>query len=143
MPPKRRKRERVYWRNRSGVARAWGNFRDYADVGGRQEPLTAEGERLATTDPDVAQKLAAERVRKLDDLRRGRALHGHTEAIPLAAYAAAHLVKKAKAGKVTQEWLDVQKVFLQRAADWFGADRDLASITVKDVRAWATHLATT
>lgn len=142
MTRKRRKRDRVYWRNRAGVNRAWGDFRDYVDVGGGREPLVADGERIATTDPDVAQMLAAARVRELDAHRRGRALHGCVKSTPLAAYAAEHLVKKARAGKVTRDWLDVTAVYLKRASDWFGADRELVSITVEDVQGWATHLAT-
>src|SRR5215207_3955752 len=96
-----RKRNRVYWRS----GRAWGDFRDYADCGGRLEALTVQGERLATQDPDVAQALVAARVRELDALRHGRALHGRGKGTPLAAYAAEHLEKKARAGKVTRDWL--------------------------------------
>jgi integrase len=143
MPNRKRKRDRVYWRNRSGISRAWADFRDYRDVGGRQEPLVAPGEGMATTDPDVAQMLVAARIRELDAARRGRGLHGCVQDTPLAAYAAEHLVKKAQSGRVTRAWLDVISVFLQRAVSYFGAGRDLASIGVVDVQRWATHLATT
>ncbi len=34
------------------------------------------------------------------------------------------------------------ELFLRRAVDFFGADRDLASIRVTDVQAWVTHLST-
>jgi hypothetical protein len=40
--------------------------RDYSDVRGRREPLIAPGERSATTDPDVATQLAAERLQELE-----------------------------------------------------------------------------
>src|SRR5262245_54019332 len=133
---RRKKRERVYWRN----GRAWFDGRDFADVGGRQEPLVVEGERLATKDPDVANLLAASRLKELDGLRRTRAMHGRI-GTPLAQYVADHLVKKAKAGKVTRDWLDMAHLFLERAVHFFGADRDLVSITVGDVDEWATHLA--
>ena len=36
----RKRRSRIYWRS----GRAWGDFRDYADVGGGLEGLTAPGE---------------------------------------------------------------------------------------------------
>jgi integrase len=124
------------------LGRAWGDFRDYADCGGRQEALTADGERLATQDPDVAQALAAARLRELDAQRHGRALHGRGKGTPLGAYAAEHLEKKAKAGKVTHDWLEMAELFLSRAVAHFGADRDLESITVEDTQAWAAHLAT-
>jgi integrase len=139
MTPKKR-RSRIYWRVRGGERRAYADFRDYADVGGLQEALVAPGERLATTDPDVADALAAARLRELDSFRRGRALHGRMQGTPLAAYAAEHLEKKARAGKVTREWMGMAELFLRRAVDFFGADRDLASIRVTDVHAWVTHL---
>ena len=41
---------RVKWRQQGGVSRGYGEFRDYADVGGGREALIAPGERLATTD---------------------------------------------------------------------------------------------
>jgi integrase len=139
--PKRR-RSGVYWRLRGGAKRAYGDFRDYADVGGHQEALIAPGERLATTDPDVADLLATSRLRDLDALRRGRALHGRAHRTPLAAYAAEHLEKKARGGKVTRDWIAMAELFLRRAVEFFGAERDLESIKVTDVQAWVTHLST-
>ena len=142
MTPKKR-RSRIYWRNRGGARRAYADFRDYADVGGRQEALIARGERQATTDADVAAAVAATRLRELDEMRRNRALHGRARGTTLAAYAADHLVKKAKAGKVTTDWLAMGERFLRQAVAFFGAERDLESIRVDDVQAWITHLATT
>lgn len=138
----RKWKSRLYWRSRGGQGRAWADFRDYADVGGRQEALVAPGERMATSDPDVAQALLFARLKELDGLRRGRALHGRMQGTPLAAYAAEHLTKKAEAGKVTRDWVAMAELFLQRAVAFFGAARDLESIRVVDVQAWATHLTT-
>jgi integrase len=59
---------------------------------------------------------------------------------PLAAYAAAHLELKARAGKVTRDWMEMAELFLQRAVEFFGAERDIASIGVTDVQAWVAHL---
>ncbi|MCH7533488.1 MAG: hypothetical protein IIB36_17265 [Gemmatimonadetes bacterium] len=42
----RKRTTRVFWRG----ARAWGDFRDYVDVGGGQERLVAPGESFATED---------------------------------------------------------------------------------------------
>ena len=92
----------------------------------------AVGEKLATTDPDVADALATARIRELDGLRRGRALHGRAQGTPLAAYAAEHLEKKARAGKVTREWIAMAELFLRRAVAFFGAERELESIGVND-----------
>jgi len=60
MTPRKRK-SRIYWRTFAGGRRAWADFRDYGDVGGRVEPLVAEGERFATADPDIAAHLVARR----------------------------------------------------------------------------------
>lgn len=129
---------RIYWRS----GRAWGDFRSHADVGGSREPLIASGERVGTSDPVVAQALVTARLKELDAQRHGRALHGRAQGTPLAAYAAEHLQKKAKAAKVTRDWIAAAEVFLQRAVDFLGAERDLESITVEDVQSWAAHLAT-
>jgi len=62
---------------------------------------------------------------------------------PLGAFAAEHLVKQARAGKVTRDWLAVAEVFLRRAIEYFGVDRELDTISVIDVHRWALHLAST
>jgi hypothetical protein len=90
----RRRLSRIYWRRRGGVRRAYADFRDYADVGGKLEPLIAAGERFATTDPDVAAKLAGERFTELEAARRRRALYGHAEAATLAVQADGYLVAR-------------------------------------------------
>ena len=140
MSPRKRK-SRIYWRQQGGARRAYLDVRDYRDVGGGQEALRAAGERQATTDPDVAQVLAARRLRELDELRRNRALHGRLPGATLGPFAATHLLKKAKAGKVTDSWLEMAEVFLRRAVEFFGSDRALEAIRVSDVERWAAHLA--
>jgi hypothetical protein len=45
----RKRTSRVYWRDQGGARRAYGDFRDYRDVGGKLEPLVAQGEKRATT----------------------------------------------------------------------------------------------
>jgi integrase len=135
MTPRRRK-GRIYWRG----GRAWGDFRDYADAGGRLEPLVPEGQKFATKDADVAQLLATTRLKELEQLRRDRGLHGRRQRATLADFAAHHLVEKKRAGKVTDAWLELAQTFLQRAVDFLGADRELETIRVSDVRAWTTHL---
>jgi integrase len=137
-----KRKSRIYWRGKGSARRAYADYRDFSDVGGGREALIAADEKLATSDPDIAQALAAARLKELDTLRRGRALHGRGKATPLGAYAAEHLVKKAKAGKVTHDWLQMAELFLSRAVAFFGADRDLEGITVEDVQGWAAHLAT-
>src|SRR5688500_18704587 len=74
---------------------------------------------------------------------RSRALGNPVPRAPLGAFAAEHLVKQAWAGKVTRDWLAVAEVFLRRAIEYFGVDRELDTISVIDVHRWALHLAST
>lgn len=133
----------IYWRDRGGVQRAYADLRAYTDVGGRREALVAPGEKLATADAATAQTLLARRIEELEALRRGRTLLGITKRATLAEFAREHLIAKAKAAKVTAAWLELSEHHLQCAVDHFGAGRDLASITVADVRLWAEALQAT
>jgi integrase len=135
--------QRIYWRERGGTRRAYADLRDYADVGGRREPLVAQDEKLATADETTAQVLLAARLKELDASRRGRALHGEAPPVTLADFAKAHLVAKAESQKFTEHWLEVTEKCLERAIVFFGAQRELASITVADVRRWANRLLST
>ena len=137
------KKSRIYWRERGGTKRAYADLRDYADVGGGREGLVALGEKLATADETTAQVLLARRLEQLDGVRRGRALHGETQQVTLADFAAKHLVAKAESQKFTKHWLEVTEKCLDRAVEFFGVERDLASITVADVRRWANRLLAT
>ena len=62
----RKRRSRVTWRQQGGSRRAWADFRDFADVGGKREPLVPAGERFATSDPDIALRLALRRLEELE-----------------------------------------------------------------------------
>src|SRR2546426_8001710 len=133
-------RTHIYWRVRGGARRAYADLREYADVGGGREALVARGEKRATTDPATAQVLLARRLEQLDGLRRGRALHRLAAQATLADFARTHLEAKAKSAKVTDTWLELSQLHLERAVEYFGAERDLASITTTDVRGWCEHL---
>src|SRR5207244_9892811 len=137
MRPKNR--QRVYWRG----GRAYGDFRDYGDVGGAQERLIVPGERLATRNAEIAEILMAHRVAALNRLRaqrQSRVVHGLPKTIELEAAVAAHLLAKAKAGKVRETWLGESKHFLARAIAFFGAKRELSDISAADVTRWAEAL---
>ena len=117
---------RIYWRG----DKAYGDFRDFADVGGRREALKPEGLRFPTTDPDMATELVTQRVRELELKRRNKVLLGvDIEERGLAAFAAYHLETKAREGEVTQRWLVEMERHLRAAVEYFGADRTLLSIT--------------
>jgi integrase len=134
-----RKRNRIYWRARGGQERAYGDFRAYRDVGGSREALIPKGAKLATEDPVVAEVLAAERVSELESMRRNRTLVGATGA-RLGPYAVYHLKAKAEAGRTTDRYLANVERYLRQAVDYFGEDRALDSIGVRDIEAWMVHL---
>jgi integrase len=132
----RKRRSRIYLRG----GRYGGDFRD---LGGKREPLILEGERLATTDANIAGKLAADRVADLEKRKRNRVLLGIERQTTLAAFCAEHLERKADLSDVTDRWLAETEQRLQRAVAFFGADRDLASIGTRDVEDWIRHLGKT
>lgn len=141
--PRSKKSGRVYARNQGGRTRFYGDFRDFADVGGGQEALTPRGARTATTDRDVARQLAADRVKELETARRNKAIIGVERQAALKEFAAHHLRQKKRADKVSDGYLTDTQVHLTRAVEYFGADRDLMSISVRDVKDWWAGLART
>lgn len=132
----RRRRSRVYWRN----GRAWGDFRDYADVGGGLKALRLGSEPYATQDPDVAADLAAKKLSEFELRRRNRALIGVERSTALGRYAEYHLVEKKRSGRFTDRWLASVEKHLTEAVQFFGVSRDLASITVRDVQRYVAVL---
>ncbi len=141
----RRKRSRVFWRDQGGAQRAYADFRDYTDVGGRRESLIVPGDELATTDVEVAEVLAAKRLAELNQLRarrQGRAVHGLPRETTLADFAREHLIAKAKAGTTTQGWVAESEHYLRRALSFFGEQRPLDAVTVADARKWSEQLHT-
>ena len=137
MTPRKRK-SRIYWRG----GRAWGDFRDYADAGGRREPLIPDGEKLATESPDTAEALAVARLAQLRELRRRRHETGRARVATIAQAARDHLIAKKRAGKVTAGWLAATEGFLRRAVAFFGADRELDLVRPSDIRTYAEWLTT-
>ena len=74
---RRRRESRIYWRNQGGEGRAYADFRDFHDVGGRREALVAPGESAATSDPREAEFLMARRLEELRALRQGKHVERH------------------------------------------------------------------
>lgn len=134
---------RVYARGHGPPRRLWADFRDYRDVGGRQEALVPPGRTQATTDPDEAARLVAERLKQLEAARRDRSLYGLSRgAATLGAYAAEHLTAKAQSAKVTTRWLEQAQRHLEQAVAFFGDDRPILGIQPADVRRWIASLRT-
>ncbi len=141
MKAKRRKDSRVFRRGR----RYYADFRDHADVGGAVEALKVPGEKRATTDDELAETLAAQRLSDLQRNRaesQGRSVAGLPPITRLADWVRDHLIAKAKAGRVTDQWMDGEELRLGRAIEHFTAECDLSSIAVADVRKWAEKLRT-
>lgn len=132
-------RRRLYTRDQGGRRRYYGDFRDYADVGGGREALCPPGLRVAVTSRRVAEELVRQRLVELDE-RRVRRVAGRPEPVGLEAAASAHLVKKAQAGKVTDQALAASELQLKRAIAHFGAERELASIDVAAIGGWIAAL---
>lgn len=118
------------------------------DLGGKREKLVPEGDKLATTDSDIAAKLITDRVEELEGKKRKKHLLGIERESGLAAYAQYHLKRKAQEPRkkgtepVTDAWLVQAQRYLESAVDFFGADLDLASIRPKDLDRWVDHLRT-
>ncbi len=125
--------------------RYYGDFRDYKKEGGRREALKVKGDKRATTDRQLAETLAATRFKELQRKRQvneGRKVADLPELTTLQAFASLHLMAKAKAGRITDRWLEADELRLERAVAFFGADRDLSAIKVSDVRKWNESLVT-
>ena len=134
-----KKTSRIYWRDQGGVRRA---YIDLRDLGGGRQALKVKGEKRGTTDPDIAAELAARRVKELEGQKRRKVILGVERVEGLKAFAAQHLLQKAKGGKVTAQWLEAAEYHLRDAINFFGEDRDVASITTADAQRYANHLQT-
>jgi integrase len=160
--PKKRRSGRIYWKTpkgkvtrspRAGTDRAYVDLRDFGDVidprPGSQDiyrlrmALKPEGATRATSDPDVANKMASDIVAELEERRRNKALgiipNGTVTTFETAV--AIHLLEKADED-VTDGWLAESEHMLRRAISFFGGHRDVASFEATDVRDWMKHLAT-
>ena len=133
---------RIFWRrqSRSGEARAYADFRDFEDVGGKQEALIPSGLGRATSDKVIAEMLVAKRLAELQALRRDRILLGSHKRISLSELVQRHIGQKSKAGSVTDGWISESRKKLDDASNFFGGDRDIATLTVDDVQQWVTWL---
>lgn len=130
---------RVYNRGQRGVPRYWADFRDYADVGGRQEALVPDGVSLATTDPGEAVRLAAARLahyqRVRADLPTGPAAERR-----LDAFASEHLIEKAREEEADPRWIEKAEHHLRVAIKFFGPETDISLITPLRVRKYRNYL---
>ena len=66
----KKQKSRIYWRH----GKAYGDFRKYADVGGKREALKQEGMSVPTTDSDTALAVYLRRIRELETKRKDKGL---------------------------------------------------------------------
>ncbi|HYO46923.1 MAG TPA: tyrosine-type recombinase/integrase [Gemmatimonadota bacterium] len=120
--------------------RAYGDFRDYADVGGSREALKPLGSSLATTHPDEALRLAAARIEELERFREQRARTGRTAHGALDhALIDSYLAHLAGLGRATRHVQNVRG-HLTVALEHFRPGRFLASVRVTDVDTYIAAL---
>jgi integrase len=150
----------IYTRQQGGEVRYYGDFRDFADVGGKREALIPRGAERATTDLVLAQSLAASRLADLEARRRSRQRGEPEGETFLAPYVVYHLRKKRLAKRVTPQWLDAAELHLRAAIEFFCnrgrplpqdssgevllssiSDRELRSISVIDIQDYTEWLA--
>src|SRR2546428_8257603 len=133
----RRSRSPIIWREQGGAPRAYGDFRF---LGGSRKALCLPGTKRGVTDPELAEVLFEKRAGALREARlRGAA--GLPQPATLAAFAADHLMAKAKGGRSTDAWLVQCERHLKRAVSEFGGERELSTITTAYVRPWVGRLA--
>jgi integrase len=138
--PNKTRRHRLYWRNQSETPRAYADFRDYADVGGKREALIPRDGSRATSDPDIAHKLLADRLSELEERRRHRILLNAPRQGGLAEFASYHLIQKAKSRRVTPDWIAQTQYQLEEAIAFFGPRRELGSVRTKDIQDYTNFL---
>ena len=128
----RKRQSRTYLKRR----RFYGDFRDYADVGGGKEALTPSGHKYATQDPAVAAELVQARIEELERLRRHGvqfAKHGVADGqirdlTRLGDFVDHHLRRKAVLSNVTDQWMEADERHLDAAIEYFGATAKMREI---------------
>ena len=135
---------RIYIRRRGVLDRHYGDFRDFADVGGGQEPLIADGQQYATTSLATAMQIAQTRLdelqKKRDELPQGPAAKRR-----LSVLIDDHLIRKAREavdGGKSAQWLGNVQVHLETAEAYFGPNRDIALIELRELEEYRAYLRT-
>ena len=132
---RRRQRDRLYYRD----GRGWyGDFRDFADAGGKREAMIPGGWQNPTQDRDEASVLVSKRLAELQDRReRGAGADDPT----LRDYARRHLeLKRASRGRA-ESTITRDAYALERFLGYFGAGVTLREITVERLGDWQARRA--
>jgi integrase len=135
--PRTHRGPHIFWR----TGRAYADLRSYSDVGGGKEALAAPGSTWGTTDPAIADEIFDARLAQLKAKRRGRLAAPMRNSTTLVELISHHLVMKAKAGQTSDSHMNDLEGRLRAAIEFFGRDRDPASIVPDEVRRWSERLA--
>jgi len=142
---------RIRWRNQGGKDRAYADLRS---VGGGQPALIPPGEKRATTDPEIAEKLLHQLLEKLTKRKEKKVRAAIDPGPDLVDFAIHHLEEQAASDNYDTEWLTDSEAYLALAVDYFTRwqhasvrrpeplprRRGLALIDVPDVRAFSEWL---
>jgi integrase len=124
---------KLYTRDQGGKVRYYGDLRD---IGGGQMALKPPGSNRATSDEAEAQILLAREIEKLE----GKPTTGEAG---LGSVVEEFISENP--GDVTRQWLHDVELRLSKAVEFFGTDRQLNTISPRDLREWLTkklsHLA--
>lgn len=133
--------DRLYVKSKGETPRYYADFRDFSDVGGKQEALKPNGSRSATSDKKIAVALARARLEELKRIRR-RANGGTPADRSFDALVVPYLRERRKAQEVGDQWLENVRTHLERAAQYFGSSTDLATISPRQVERYGAWLIT-
>jgi integrase len=143
----------IYWRNQGGKLRAYADLRY---LGGRREALIPPGERRATSDPEIAQKLLYLRVRELEEQNKKSVLLAIDPDPDFAKFAIHHVEEMESSREGSPGWLLNTEKYLARAVEYFMChqyattrnpkplprQRSLSTIGVQNVHAFHEWLKT-
>jgi integrase len=122
------------------IRRQGGEPRYYARLpGGRRVALCPRGATRATTDCSLARVLYGQLVAE-EQRRQLRGALAMPEPMTFAEAALDYLMAKAEEGSVTAQWLEGDELRLKRALAHLGADRELSTIRVADMKGLAAAL---
>ena len=129
----------MFWRS----GRAYGDFRDYEDVGGGREALAIPGSTWGTKDEVTAKTLFDNRLNELLVRRRKHAgvREEEEQSITLVELVKDHLIKKSKAERTSHSHMMDLEHRLRTALEYFGEHRDPRTIKPDHVRDWGDVLA--
>jgi integrase len=142
---------RIRWRNQGGKRRAYADLRS---LGGGQPALIPPGEKRATTDPEIAELLLQQHIRRLTDRKQKQAMFAIDP--DFEGFVDHHVEEMERSREGRPGWLLNTRTNLTRAVKYFTCyqhattrnpkpqprPRSLSTIGVQDVRAFHEWLKT-